>query len=70
MQAVKGLDEKQRFAVLRAFYSRHDASKTEEQVRKLAAQYKKAGKFVDLCRRLHDKYKEHPAGFLGTKAEL
>ena len=35
----------------------------QAEVDKLLGKYKSAKKFVDLCRLLHDKYKEHPAEF-------
>ncbi len=35
----------------------------QAEVDKLLSKYKNAKKFVDLCRLLHDKYKEHPAEF-------
>ena len=35
----------------------------QAEVDKLLSKYKNVKKFVDLCRLLHDKYKEHPAEF-------
>mmetsp|Transcript_98100 Transcript_98100/g.158173 ORF Transcript_98100/g.158173 Transcript_98100/m.158173 type:complete len:200 (-) Transcript_98100:587-1186(-) len=68
-KATMGLTESERLSTLLAFYAKHDASKTKADMDALVKKYKKS-KFVELCRKLQDKYQQHPAAFIPAKTEL
>ena len=67
---VRAYSEEQRFEIITGFYAKHDAAKTEAQIRDILKKDKYKADFSKLCKMLQKKYDENPAVLWWSEQKL